>query len=78
MPEKQEPLFKYVGSMTPLPVDLAAWKERLDRPGVREYLGAGRADRVWAHMAVARSASRGLTATETNRDLHPRDEFNAR
>lgn len=67
-----------VGSLAPLPVDAAAWKERLDRPGVRDYLGAGRADRVWAHMAVARSASRLPTRVQTNRDLHPRDEFNAR
>jgi predicted membrane-bound spermidine synthase len=67
-----------IGSGSPLPVDLAAWKQRLDRPEVREYLGPARAERVWAHLAGAHASSRDLTAIEVNRDLHPRDEFNAR
>ncbi len=66
-----------VGSRSPLPADPALWKSRLDQPDVRAYLGMTRADRVWAHMAGARPASRGI-AGETNHDLDPRDEFNAR
>jgi spermidine synthase len=65
-----------IGSNSPLPGDAAAWKRRLDRPEVRDYLGSGRAERVWAHLAASRSASRGPAAV--NRDLDPRDEFNAR
>jgi len=67
-----------IGSNDPLPVDLAAWKSRLESGDVRGYLGAGRADRVWAHMAGARSVSRGGPPIGINRDLDPRDEFNAR
>jgi hypothetical protein len=63
-----------VGSRSPLSVDAAEWKRRLDRPEVRAYLGSARADRVWAHMASAHSASRGTGAT--THDLDPRDEFN--
>ena len=67
-----------VGSRDPIPLDLAAWRSRLDRPEVREYLGGGRAERVWAHLAVARSVSRVARPADVNRDLDPRDEFNAR
>ena len=67
-----------IGSNSPLTVDVAAWKRRLDRPEVRDYLGSARTDRVWAHMSGARSASRGPAAAAVNRDLDPRDEFNAR
>ena len=66
-----------IGSNDPMTVDVAEWKRRLDRPDVRDYLGSARADRVWAHMAGAHSASRGRAAP-VNRDLDPRDEFNAR
>jgi predicted membrane-bound spermidine synthase len=67
-----------IGSNDPLPVDFAAWKARLQSAEVRGYLGAGRADRVWAHMDGARSVSRGRVTARINRDLDPRDEFNAR
>jgi hypothetical protein len=66
-----------LGSNDPMTVDVAAWRRRLDRPDVRAYLGSTRAERVWAHMAAAHSASRGPAGT-VNRDLDPRDEFNAR
>lgn len=66
-----------IGSLSPLAVDPASWKRRLESPEVRDYLGRPRAERVWAHMAAARSASRGMPAA-VNRDLAPRDEFNAR
>ena len=66
-----------VGSGSPLSVDAEAWRQRLGRPSVRDYLGSARADRVWAHMAGARTASRGGSIS-LNRDLEPRDEFNAR
>jgi spermidine synthase len=66
-----------IGSRSPIAIDLAEWKRRLDRPEVRDYLGSARAERVWAHMAGSRYAFRGGTTLE-NRDLDPRDEFNAR
>ena len=66
-----------IGSNSPLTLDLPAWRRRLEQPEVQEHLGSARAERVWAHMAGARSASRA-GARETNRDLEPRDEFNAR
>jgi spermidine synthase len=67
-----------IGSNSALTVDAAAWKRRLDQPDVRDYLGSARAERVWAHMAGAHTASRGAATDTTNRDLDPRDEFNAR
>ena len=67
-----------IGSRSPLAVDAAAWKRRLDELEVRDYLGSTRADRVWAHMVGARLASRGAATIAVNRDLDPKDEFNAR
>ena len=65
-----------VGSNQPLPLDLAAWEERVMSEGVRSYLGDDRARDVRASLRTARPASAAGPADDVNLDLEPRDEFN--
>jgi len=65
-----------VGSNEPLPIDLPAWKARLQAPDVLAYFGPEVAEGVLARLAEARppwgnpNSRRGL-----NLDLIPRDEL---
>jgi hypothetical protein len=66
-----------LGSRAPIAVDPARWRERLESPDVRGYLGNARAERVWAHLERARAAAPTSGPAILNTDLYPRDEFNA-
>jgi hypothetical protein len=67
-----------IGSRSPIPIDLAVWKERLLDPQNVTYLGRPRAMAVWADLQSARAAEPEPPAppARINRDLFPRDEFN--
>ena len=66
-----------VGSNRPLPMDLAAWEERVASDPVRSYLDGDRAQEVLAVLRSARPAEAGTSPDDDlNRDLAPRDEFN--
>jgi spermidine synthase len=66
-----------VGSNRPLPLDLAAWEERVASDAVRSYLDGDRAQEVLAVLRTARPAEAGTRPDDDlNRDLAPRDEFN--
>jgi spermidine synthase len=65
-----------IGSNQPLPVDVAAWRARLESPEVVAYLGAATARLVLQSLETARAAGpvRG-EGVLPNEDLYPRDEF---
>jgi spermidine synthase len=65
-----------VGSLDPLPFDVAGWTRRAESPEVRDYLGrhATRGLRRALRGARRLTPQRG---TSVNRDLNPRDEFAA-
>jgi spermidine synthase len=65
-----------MGSNSPIPIDPAAWRERLN-PENAACLGRPRAAAVWEEMKTVQPADRPPSApSQINRDLFPRDEFN--
>jgi predicted membrane-bound spermidine synthase len=66
-----------IGSLSPIPIDLALWKERLFDPRNVAYLGRPRAMAVWAELQSVQPVERNpVPPGQINRDLFPRDEFN--
>ena len=63
-----------VGSNQPLPVDHAAWRERVESPRVEAYLGRRLAHVLRAALATGTPLVR-TAPLQPNRDLFPRDEF---
>jgi hypothetical protein len=63
-----------VGSLQPIPLDPAGWRERLFSPRVAAYLGSSRAEEIGRMLESTRPAP-GPRSTEVNEDLFPRDEF---
>jgi hypothetical protein len=63
-----------VGSLDPLPFDVAAWTARARSPEVQDYLGRHAARGLLRSLRGARRLvpARGQSI---NRDLNPRDEF---
>lgn len=63
-----------VGSLDPLPFDVAGWTRRAESPEVRDYLGRHATRGLLRSLRGARrlTPQRG---TSVNRDLNPRDEF---
>jgi predicted membrane-bound spermidine synthase len=66
-----------VGSLDRIPLDRAAWADRLRSAAVTAYLGEGRAGEVMALLRTARPLA-PTDGVATNHDLFPRDEFNVR
>lgn len=64
-----------VGSREPIVLDPEAWRERLAAPSVRRYLGHPLANRLVAGLRDAQLAGPADPGVDSNRDLHPRDEF---
>jgi spermidine synthase len=65
-----------VGSNDPIPVDLAAWEERLRSPSVSRRFDPATIEAVRARLQEAVPARRNPAArVGLNRDLFPRDEF---
>jgi spermidine synthase len=65
-----------MGSNSPIPIDPAAWRERLS-PDNAACLGRGRAATVWEELKTVRPADPASgDPGQINRDLFPRDEFN--
>ena len=63
-----------VGSVDPLPLDIAAWTDRAQAPDVREYLGRHASRGVIRALRGARRVDPGRELS-LNRDLYPRDEL---
>ena len=63
-----------VGSLDPLPFDVAGWTRRAESPEVRDYLGRHATRGLLRSLRGARrlTPQRGASV---NRDLNPRDEF---
>jgi len=67
-----------IGSMQPLEVDLAAWRDRLRSTPVRAYLGedgAAHTDWLLERLQPLHRSGRVQPEPTRNRDLFPRDEF---
>jgi spermidine synthase len=67
-----------IGSLSPIPIDAAAWRERLFDHRNTAYLGRQRSMALWAELQHARPADPdGDPGRPINTDLFPRDEFNS-
>jgi predicted membrane-bound spermidine synthase len=66
-----------IGSLSPIPIDTAAWRARIFDPRNVAYLGRPRAAAVWEELKSVRPVDRDADPDRpVNRDLFPRDEFN--
>ena len=63
-----------VGSLDPLPLDIATWTDRAQAPEVREYLGRHATRGVLRALRGARRVDPGRDLS-LNHDLYPRDEL---
>jgi hypothetical protein len=63
-----------LGSLSPIPIDVETWLERLRSPDVVDYLGGARTRLVAEHLAKAQPG-RPDPRAEVNHDLVPLDEF---
>lgn len=67
-----------MGCNSPIPIDPAAWRERLFNPVNSPCLGRPGTMAVWEELETVRPADPApATPGSINRDLFPRDEFNS-
>jgi predicted membrane-bound spermidine synthase len=67
-----------IGSLQPIPIDPAQWRERASSAGVRDWLGDEFTNLVLAELSTCRPYDRSeIAAVSPNRDLFPRDEFDS-
>ncbi len=64
-----------IGSREPIAIDLPKWKQRLEDPRVREYLGEKVQAECLSSLETAQPAVPGPNASWINTDLFPFDEF---